>query len=100
MTLERLALSRAAHPERALAFVLRSNASWRGFRVLERNVLEGALSLTRAGRGQTLFVALSAPRSFADRRIDAIEVKAIDPDQPLGLIRDLMRAALSRPEAR
>lgn len=99
MTLQRLALGRAA-PERALAFVRHSTASWRGFRRLERSVLEGALALTRERRGQMLFVGLTGPRSFADRRIDAIEVKASDPNQPFGLMRDLLRAAIVRPNAR
>ena len=99
MTLNRLALG-AAHPERALAFVRHSTASWRGFRILERGVLEGALALTREQRGQTLFVGLGHLRSFEDRRIDAIEVRAADPNQSYGLMRELLRAAVVRPEAR
>jgi DNA-binding CsgD family transcriptional regulator len=99
MTLNRLALG-AAHPERALAFVRHSAASWRGFRVLERSVLEGALALTRERRGQTVFVGLNALRSFEDRRIETIEAKAIDPNQPYGLMRELLRTALTRPDAR
>ena len=100
MTLNRLVLGRAAGPERAFAFVRHSTASWRGFRIGERSVLEGALALTRERHGQTLFVATSSVRSFADRRIDAIEVRAIDPNQPFALLRDLLRAAMTRPEAR
>ncbi|MGH6962463.1 MAG: AAA family ATPase, partial [Dongiaceae bacterium] len=68
--------------------------------MLERSVLEGALSLAREGCGQTLFVARHGPHSLADRRINTIEVKAIDPNRPLGLVRDLLRAAIARPEAR
>ncbi|HLF25744.1 MAG TPA: LuxR C-terminal-related transcriptional regulator [Anaerolineae bacterium] len=117
MSLDRLALRRAAPAEPsptkksddphsdltrrgALAFVRYTTASWRGFRVLERSLLEGALALIRQGHGQTLFVALHGPRSFADRRLDAIEIKAINPDRPFGVMRDLLRSALARPEAR
>ncbi|MGH2594296.1 MAG: AAA family ATPase, partial [Anaerolineae bacterium] len=125
MSLDRLALNQVAHPAKrlteksgeprlakppaewsgdrrrsALAFVRRGADAWRDFRVLERGVLEGALALTREGRGQTLFVALHGPRAFADRRIDTIEVKAFDPNRPFGLVRDLLRAALARPDAR
>ncbi len=113
MSLDRLALGRVALPAKsladasvelgrrgALALVRHNTAGWRTFRVLERSVLEGALALARAGNGQTLFVALHGPRSFADRRVDAIEVKAVDAGRPFGLLRDVLLAAMSRPEAR
>jgi len=87
-------------PRGALAFVRHSTASWRGFRILERNVLEGALSLTRDRCGQTLFVAMHGLCSFADRRLDVIELKAVGSPHPFGLIRDLLNAAMSRPDAR
>ena len=113
MSLDRLALGRVAAPARsladasvelgrrgALAFVRHNSAGWRTFRVLERSVLESALALARAGNGQTLFVALHGPRSFVDRRVDAIEVKAVAAGRPFGLLRDVLLAAMSRPEAR
>ncbi len=113
MTLNRLALGRAAYPAEppsesshelgrrsALAFVRHNTASWRGFRMLERCVLEGALALARRGRGHTLFVTLHGMRSFADRRIDSLEVKAGGSSRPFGLARDLLRAAMARPNAR
>ena len=110
MSLDRLAgrapfASNSTEPRReslassALAFVRHNTASWRGFRVLERNVLEGALALTRKGQGQTLCLAMHGPRSFADRRLDTIEIKTI-PNRPFGLARDVWRAAIARPEAR
>jgi DNA-binding CsgD family transcriptional regulator/tetratricopeptide (TPR) repeat protein len=113
MSLDRLALGRVALPARsladasvelgrrgALALIRHNTAGWRTFRVLERSALEGALALARAGNGQTLFVALHGPRSFVDRRVDAIEVKAVDAGRPLGLLRDLLLAAMARTEAR
>ncbi len=84
----------------ALAFVRHGAASWRGFRVLERGLLEGAWGLTREGHGQTLLVALHGPRAFVDQRVEAIEVKAIDPNRPYGLMRDVLRAVLAHPQAR
>jgi len=82
------------------AFVRHSIASWRGFRRLERGVLEGALALARRGSSQTLFVATQGLHSFADRRLDVIEAKAISRTRPYGLARDLLNAALARSEAR
>lgn len=117
MTLDRLSLNLSSHPaasadrpaarspfitapKNALAFVRLGADSWRTLRLLERSVLEGAFALARSGHGQTLFVALHGPRSFADRRVDILEAKAIDPQRSLGLARDLLRAAIARPEAR
>ncbi len=117
MSLDRLAIRRAKRtsqspskngqmphrdlsPRSALAFVRHSAASWRGFRILEHSVLEGALALTRDRHGQTLFIALHGLRSFADRRLDAIEIKAQGSPRPFGSIRDLLNAAMSRPDAR
>jgi DNA-binding CsgD family transcriptional regulator len=82
------------------AFVRHGIASWRGLRRPERGVLEGALALARRGNGQTVFVATRSLHSFADRRLDMIEAKAIAPLRPYGLIRDLLNAALSRSDAR
>ena len=63
-------------------------------------MLEGALALAREGNGQTVFVVTQGLHSFADRRVDLIEAKAIAPVRPYGLIRDLLNAALSRSDAR
>ena len=113
MSLDRLTLGRAAsapendrEPRRdlgarnPLAFVRHGIASWRGFRRPERGMLEGALALAREVNGQTVFVATQGLHSFADRRVDLIEAKAIAPVRPYGLIRDLLNAALSRSDAR
>ena len=113
MSLDRLTIGRAAsvsendrEPRRDLgarnpfAFVRHSIASWRGFRRPERGVLEGALALVRRGNGQTVFVATRSLHSFADRRLDMIEAKAIGPVRPYGLIRDLLNAALPRSDVR
>ncbi|HEY4688800.1 MAG TPA: LuxR C-terminal-related transcriptional regulator [Anaerolineae bacterium] len=117
MSLDRLALGRVAHPAKpsatsrdeprrefigssALAFVRHTTASWRGFRVLERSVLEGALALARQGHGQVLFVAMHGLRSFADRRLDLLEVRTIGPSDPWRLARELLRAATARPDSR
>jgi len=113
MSLDRLTVGRAAsvsENDRELrrdlgarnpfAFVRHSIASWRGFRRPERGVLEGALALARRGNGQTVFVATRSLHSFADRRLDMIEAKAIGPVCPYGLIRDLLNAALPRSDAR
>lgn len=89
MSLDRLTLAR------------RGMVSWQKLRILERSAMEGALALARTGQGQTLFIAVHEPRVFADRRrIETIEVSPNDTQNPFGLVHDLMRAALTRPEAR
>ena len=113
MSLDRLTLGRVASlsdseretrrdfgARNPFAFVRHSIASWRGFRGPERGVLEGALALARRGSGQTLFVATQGLHSFADRRLDVIEAKAMARTRPYGLVRDLLNAALSRSDAR
>ena len=87
-------------PRSALALVRLHPESWRRFRLLVRATLESVWALAQQGRGQTLFVGFHGTHSFADRRVDMLEAKAVDPSRRFGLMREWMRAALARPETR